>query len=85
MIRELTSAQKKGLSVIKKKDKIIHMFTGELSTGIIISSKDVDYINFYLKKFVQKVERIYKHVLNNHGGDINIFAPIENIVKEIFF
>ncbi|TXT66714.1 MAG: membrane protein of unknown function [Promethearchaeota archaeon] len=84
VLKEITSSDQRGLSIIKKKGKVLYIFSGELTTGVIMSRKELPLINLYLKEFIIKVEEIYRNVLLNFEGKTKIFDPIENIVSNIF-
>jgi hypothetical protein len=84
ILQELTQNNKMGLSVIKKEEKIITIFTSEYSSAIIFSSKELEYIGEALKKFIKNFEAIYKNVLINWDGDTDIFTPVESLIDDIF-
>lgn len=84
MLKEATSARDSRTSIIKKKGKIVNIYTGDLVTGVIISKEELNSLNFYLKKFVTKIEYIFSTVLIHWNGDRDIFYPVEGIVNGIF-
>jgi len=84
MIDELTATEKKGMSIIKKKDKIVNLFSSSELVGVLISTEELKSINYYLKAFIQKVESIYQNILLNWDGQIEVFAALENLVVEQF-
>jgi len=84
MLKELTASQDKGLSRIKKENKIINIYTSDFLTGVLISKEELKSFDFYLKELVLKIESIYKSILKDWDGDLDIFSPVEDIMNEIF-
>ncbi len=84
MIKEILKSGSKETSVIKKKEKLIYLFPGDLITGVIISKKELNTIEFYMKQLIMKIEQVYKNILKNWDGDLDIFDPIDYIFEEIF-
>ncbi|TXT66716.1 MAG: membrane protein of unknown function [Promethearchaeota archaeon] len=84
ILNEIISSQKKGLSIIKKKGKILYLYSGSLTTGVLICNSERDHISSFLKEFILRVEDIYLNILVDFDGDISIFRPVENIIKEVF-
>ncbi len=84
MLKEATSAKDSKTSIIKKKGKIVNIYTSDLITGVLISKEELNSINFYLKKLVQKIEYIFSSVLIHWNGDRDVFSLVEGIVNGIF-
>ncbi|MFW9947132.1 MAG: hypothetical protein ACFFDX_09920, partial [Candidatus Odinarchaeota archaeon] len=84
MLKELTSSQDKGLSRIQKEKKIVNIYTSDFLTGVLISKEDLKSFDYYLKELVLKIESIYKSILKDWDGNLDIFSPIEDIMNEIF-
>ncbi len=84
MLKELTSAKERQVSIIKKKDKIVIIFPSEIISGIIFCKEDLNYVRVILAKFVHKFEAIYHDVLLSWDGNLSIFKHTENIFNEIF-
>lgn len=84
VLEEITSATREGTSTIKKKGKTVNLFSTPLLTGVLISQEELNSIKYYLKEFIQKVEKIYYNVLQDWDGDVSIFSPVEGIVDEFF-
>ncbi|MFX0026389.1 MAG: hypothetical protein ACFE8M_08225 [Candidatus Hermodarchaeota archaeon] len=84
MVKELTSSQDKGLSRIKKENKIVNIYTSDFLTGVLISKEELKSFDYYLKELVLKIESIYKSILKDWDGDLGIFSPVEDIMNEIF-
>ncbi len=84
MLEEIIRGKKKGFSMIKKKGKIINIFSSEHITGVIFSTEELRFFNYNLRELIVKVEQIYHNVLINWSDDIEIFHPISNIIDELF-
>ncbi len=84
MLSELIGTLDHKLSVIKKKGKIVTIFSSDIITGVLISKEELKYFQHNLKKLILKVEKIYKNVLIDWDGDLAIFYPIKNIIDDIF-
>jgi len=84
MLKEILNPESREISVIKKKGKYTYIFPSELITGVIFSKKESKIIEFYIKQLVIKIEQVYKNILLNWDGDLNIFDPIDDIFEEIF-
>lgn len=85
ILKSLTPSQKQQKRVtIKKAGKIINIYTGELTSGILISDEELSSIMINLEKFVQKIETIYYNVLLRWSGETDVFAPVEAIANEFF-
>jgi hypothetical protein len=84
MLKELTASKDKGLSKIKKENKIITIYTKDFLTGVLISKEELKSFDFYLKELVSKIEHIYRTILEDWDGDLDIFSPVEDIMHEIF-
>lgn len=76
---------KKGKSRIEKMGKVILIHPGQLITGIIIADEYLRSLEFLLDKFIRRIETIYFKILEKWGGEMEIFEPIEDMAKEIFF
>jgi len=83
MLEELTSTEDKGLYTIKKEGKIVNIYSSTLLTGIFYTKEELNSINYYIQKVVTKLESIYKNVLIDWDGNLEVFNPIESIVNEI--
>jgi hypothetical protein len=84
MLKELISTEDKGLSVLKKKGRIVSIYSGNNLTGVVYTVEEINTINIYLQELITKLERIYRNILVGWDGDLEIFAPIEEIMNEIF-
>ncbi len=78
-------SKKEDISVIEKQDKIIIIQPGRYIIGAIICDEKLNSIQILLNKFIEKIETIYSHVLASWNGNLDVFKPIEDIVKEIFY
>ncbi|MFW9970113.1 MAG: hypothetical protein ACFFDF_07925 [Candidatus Odinarchaeota archaeon] len=84
MLSEILKPGSREISVIKKKGKVIHIIPSDLITGVIFSKEESKTLQLYMKQLVSKVEQVYKNILVNWDGDLEIFNPIKNIYEEIF-
>ncbi|NVM29237.1 MAG: hypothetical protein HWN65_10400 [Candidatus Helarchaeota archaeon] len=84
LLEELTSAKVTGSSIIKKKGKTVNIFSSTHLTGVLISQEELNTINYYLKEFIQKVEKVYQNVFADWDGDIDVFAPVGTMIDEFF-
>ncbi|MFX1569146.1 MAG: hypothetical protein ACFFCV_12350 [Promethearchaeota archaeon] len=84
MLKEILKADTKEISLIKKKGKLIYIVPSELITGVIISKKESKLIQFYMTQLIRKVGQVYKNILRDWNGDLDIFNPISDIFKELF-
>ncbi len=83
MLEKLTEAY--GISIIEQENKILIILPGNNFIAILISDQKLKSLEILLKNFLEKVETIYREIIGNWKGDLSIFNPIDNIVKEIFF
>ncbi|NMC04806.1 MAG: hypothetical protein GYA24_06325 [Candidatus Lokiarchaeota archaeon] len=84
MIKEMTATADQGLSIIKKGDKAITIFSSELVNGVIISKDENYLISYNLKNFIQTFEAIYRGVISTWNGDTKVFEPAGAMVDKIF-
>lgn len=84
MLNEMIDTKEKGNSIIKKKGKILNIFSSEYITGVLISKEDLKFFRHNLKKLILKVEEIYKNALINWNGNVGVFFPVKNIIDDIF-
>lgn len=84
MLNELIHTIDNEISIIKKKGKIVTIFSSNYITGVLISKEELEYFKHNLKKLILKVEEIYKNVLINWNGDLTLFYPIRSIIDGIF-
>ena len=83
MLEELTSTKDKGLYTIKKEGKIVNIYSSTLLTGIFYTKEELNSINYYIQKVVTKLESIYKNILIDWDGNLDVFSSIEFIVDEL--
>ena len=82
-LEKITEIQ--GDSVIEKEGKTVIIHPLDKIIGILICDEKLNSLQILLKNFTKKINLIYKKVLEDWGGDLTIFRPIENIVKEFFY
>ncbi len=83
MLKEIS--QDEGEMVIEKEGKVLITYQGKYITGVIVADQNLSSLNFLLKRFIEKVEFLYSNIIRDWDGAMEIFLPIENITKEIFF
>jgi hypothetical protein len=83
MLKEIS--QDDGEMVIEKEGKVLITSQGKYITGVIVADQNLSSLNFLLKRFIEKVEFLYSNIIRDWDGAMEIFLPIENITKEIFF
>lgn len=84
MLNELIQSKSEEIFVIRKKGKIVILFSGNYITGVLICKEELKYFIHNLKNLILKVEEIYDNILIKWNGDLTIFYPIKNIIDEIF-
>jgi hypothetical protein len=84
MLNELTSSKDTGISIIRKENKVVSIYSGSLLSGVIISEEKLGNFGVYLRELILHLEKLYYNVLKNWNGDLNIFDPIDDIIDEIF-
>ncbi|MBN1215958.1 MAG: hypothetical protein JXA99_11035 [Candidatus Lokiarchaeota archaeon] len=84
MLKNLSLSPGKGIEIIEKEGHILYIYTGKYCIGTIISKMNVDYLKYYLKKLIERIEIIYKNIFENWKGELRVFSPIESIIEEIF-
>ena len=82
LLEELISDE--GIVVINKKGKTIIIYPGSQTYGVIFCSDELYYIKVLLKRFIERFEAIYRNILLDWDGNIDIFNPSSTLVKEIF-
>jgi hypothetical protein len=84
MLDELTSTKQRGISVIKKRDKTVNIFSANSLVGVLITSEELNTVIYRLKEFIQKIENIYQNLLVKWDGHIEVFTGLEDLVMEHF-
>jgi hypothetical protein len=84
ILQSLTPSQKTRTSIIEKKGKILTIYSGSFSSGVIISTEELRPITYHLKEFIQKFEAIYADMLLDWRGDTDIFVPVDAMVNQFF-
>ena len=75
----------KGDSVIEKEGKIVIIHPVRKIIGILICDEKLKSLQTLLNNFTKKVCTIYQKILEDWDGELSVFRPIENIVKEFFY
>lgn len=84
MLKQLTRSKAKGFAVIRKKNKILNIYSSKFITAVLFSKEESSAIEYYLKKLVIRIENVYRDVLLSWNGKTSIFTPIKSIIEEIF-
>ena len=84
MLNELLRTKENKISIIKKKNKIVTIFTSSYIIGVIVSTEELEFFKQNLKRLVLKIETLYRNILINWNGDRAKFYPIKDIVTDIF-
>ena len=84
MIEKITEHEG-GTLTIEKKEKVIIIQPGKFIFGVIISDENLLSLQILLSKFIEKIETIYYKVLKQWDGNLKVFKPLDDIVKEIFY
>jgi len=79
-----TGEDNKGISVIKKMEECVIIYSGKLVNGVLYTSEELNFPKIVLKEFVEKFEALYRNVLTKWNGDLNIFNPTEIIANALF-
>ncbi len=84
MLNELIKSKSNEISIIKKYEKIVILFSGNFTTGVLICKEDLKFFIHNLRKLILKIEEIYGSIFTKWKGDLTIFYPVKNIIEEIF-
>ncbi len=84
MLNELMNTKENKISIIKKKNKIITIYTSVYIIGVLVSTEELEFFKHNLKRLVLKIEMLYRNLLINWSGDRTKFYPVKDIVTDIF-
>ncbi|MBY9014296.1 MAG: hypothetical protein KGD68_01255 [Candidatus Lokiarchaeota archaeon] len=84
MLNELMNTKENKISIIKKKNKTVTIFTSVYIIGVLVSTEELEFFKHNLKRLVLKIEVLYRNLLINWNGDRTQFYPVKNIVSDIF-
>ncbi len=79
-----TGERRKEISVIKKKGENVIIYPGNLVSGVLYTSEELNFPKIVLKEFVEKFETLYHNILTDWKGDTDVFNPTEIIANELF-
>ncbi|MFX1338829.1 MAG: hypothetical protein ACFFDK_09490 [Promethearchaeota archaeon] len=79
-----TGRSRKEISVIKKKDENVMIYLGNIVSGVLYTSEELNFAKIVLKEFVDKFETLYHNILKDWRGDTNIFNATDIIANELF-
>ena len=78
-------SEKEEISIIEQKDKFIIIQPGKYIYGALICKANLFSVQILLNGLIEKIEKIYSHILKNWNGDLKMFKPITEIVRDHFF
>jgi hypothetical protein len=84
LMQEMMDAGEKGISSIKKKGKIITLYSGKVVNGAVITEMDNKQIGYNLKNVIDTFEAIYYRIIIDWDGDNTVFKPVEQIIDTTF-
>lgn len=84
MLNELMNTKENKITIYKKKNKVVTIFTSENVIGVVISSEELEFFKHNLKKMVLKIEILYRNLLIDWKGDRSKFHAIKDIMVDIF-
>ena len=84
ILKSLTPSPKTKTAIIRKKGKTLTIYSGKLSTGVLVSTEELSTIKSNLKEFIQKFESIYYNVLLHFRCDTDVFFPMNAIIRKYF-
>jgi len=86
MLDELseTGEHRSGISVLKKKGENVIIYQGQLVSGILYTSEELNFPKVVLKDFVDKFETLYHNILIEWDGIKDIFKPAEIMANDLF-
>jgi len=83
MLEKVTDRE--DILTIEKKGKIIIIQPGKFIYGVIICDEKLNSLQILLRRFIERIETIYYQVLKHWNGNLNVFKPLDDISKEIFY
>ena len=84
LMQEMMDAGEEGISSIKKKGKIITLYSGKVVNGAVITEMDNKQIGYNLKNVIDTFEAIYYRIIIDWDGDNTVFKPVEQIIDTTF-
>ena len=83
MLEKLTESQ--GVSIIEQEEKIIIIQPGINFFAVLICDEELVSLKILLSSFIAKIETLYRDIIENWNGNIDVFDPIGSIIKEHFY
>lgn len=83
ILEEMTSTSR-GISSIKRKGKVVTMYSGELVNGAIIGNEENEFLARILRNFIDTFESIYRGDIARWNGEIDTFASISGWMDRVF-
>jgi hypothetical protein len=76
--------ERKGVSIIQHKERILIIIPREYFSGILICKEPLIAPQILLKLFMDRIEMSYSEILKDWNGKLTIFRPLERMYTEIF-
>ena len=83
ILEEMTRTER-GLSAIKKRGKVVTMYSSELVTGTIVGNDENEFLARKLKNFIQTFESIYRNDIITWKGESGSFDQIKSWMDATF-
>ncbi len=74
----------RGVSVIKKDQNTVIIFPGKHVFCVLICKDDLEAGRFLVKKMTDRIESVLSPILDQWGGDMAAFDPIDQMRAEVF-
>jgi len=84
ILKEMIASQETKLKVIDHEDKKIIFDYGKGFTVVLIGLKDLKILRVKLNLLTQQIENVFWEILEFWQGDLDIFKPINTMIKNIF-
>ncbi len=89
MLKELIgTVNNKDVSIIKKPNQIVMIYSGEILSGVLYIKEDLNYPKVILKEFVDKFELLFKNIIQDQTIKFpreKLFKYTETITEDLFF
>ncbi len=84
MLNELMNTRENKISIIKKSNKIVNIYSSSLVIGVLVSTEELEYFKQNLRALVLKVETLYRSILLDWNGDRAKFSSLKEIINDVF-
>ena len=83
MLEKLTESR--GVSIIEQEGKIVIIQPGINFFAVLICDEELVSLKILLSSFISKVETLYRDIIEKWKGNLEVFEPLESIIKEYFY